>query len=244
MEPAYSNLDTIVSELSFKAVLVSSILLVILSIVSIKLKNAHSGIKKLLFICFVLITVGTTLFLAFSTIYLNVVSISGGPVHHHADYEIWRCGEEFELADPEGLSNKIGSSTVHEHNDKRMHIEGVIVEEKDASLGNFFRLVGGSLENNRLVIPSHHGDVVLENGYDCLDTDNTELQVFLYKVEGDAFVQTKLDNPRDYIISASQNVPPGDCIVIELDAVKDRTEKLCKSFKVAIDNGDLREFKN
>ena len=244
MEPAYSNLDVIITDLSVKAVLISAIILIILSVISIKLKNAGLGIKKLLFLSFVAITISCTLFLAGSTIYLNTVSISGGPVHHHADYEIWRCGEEVELKDPQGLSNKIGTPTLHEHNDKRIHLEGVIVKPLDASLDNFFRVVGGSFENDRLTFPGNSEEIVLESGDDCLDVENTQLQVFLYKVEGDFFAQTKLENPRDHIITADQNVPPGDCIIIELDAPKQKTEYLCRSFKVAVDTGDLKEFKN
>lgn len=244
MEPAYSNLDLVVADISLKTVLIAALLLILLSIISLKVKRASSTLKKLLFASFVIVTIGCTLLLGALTIYLNAVSESGGPVHYHADYEIWRCGEELELRDPEGTSNKIGTSTIHEHNDKRIHIEGVIVEKRDASLGNFFRLVGGSLEEDRLIIPGHHDNVTLENGYDCFDTQNTELQVFLYKVEGDNFAQTKLDSPQDYIITASQNVPPGDCIIIELDAPKERTDKLCLSFKVAKESGKITEFKN
>lgn len=244
MEIAYSNLDIIIADLSLKAVLVATLLLIVLSAASLKFKNADSHTKKLLFVSFISITVGCTLLLATLTIYMNMVSVSGGPVHHHADFEVWKCGNEVELLDPKGISNKIGTPTLHEHNDKRIHLEGVIVEPHDASLGNFFRVVGGNLDKDSLGFPGNSGGVSLNSGEDCGYSNDTKLQVFLYKVEGDFFAQTKLENPRDYIISPEQNVPNGDCIIIELDRVKERTDKLCRSFKAAVETGKLKEFKN
>ena len=58
-----------------------------------------------------------------STIYLNTNSDSGGPVHWHADIEFWACGNEIELRDPTGFSNKIGTGTLHEHDDHRIHLD-------------------------------------------------------------------------------------------------------------------------
>ena len=120
MEPAYSNLDLVVADISVKAVLIASILLVLLSTISLKVKSAGSNLKKILFLGFVVVTISCALLLASLTIYLNAQSVSKGPVHHHADFEIWRCGEEVELLDPKGFSNKIGTPTLHEHNDKRI----------------------------------------------------------------------------------------------------------------------------
>lgn len=243
MEPAYSDLSDLVAKYSLIAVVASTILLIILAFVSLAIKQKSATLKKVLFLGFVLITVLCTLFLAGATIYLNVVSISGGPIHHHADFAIYKCGEELDLEDPVGVSNKVGTSTVHEHNDKRIHIEGVIVSELDASLGNFFRSTGGNFENNKLTIPGHTGQAVLKNGDSCDNVQNAQLQVFLFKVEGDNFRQAKLNDAKNYIISAEQNVPPGDCIIIELDKLKDKTDKLCQSFDAAVQTGKLTELK-
>lgn len=242
MELSYSNLDSVVANVSLKAVFIAAILLLLLSIVSIKLKSAEPNLKKILFFGFVAVTVSCTLFLAGLTIYLNTVSVSRGPVHHHADYEVWRCGEELELEDPHGTSNKVGISTIHEHNDKRIHIEGVIVNPEDASLGNYFRVVGGSIDENMLSFADHHGHTILKSGDNCPDVTNAQLQVFLYKVEGENYRQSKLEDAASYIISAESNVPPGDCIIIELDTVKEKTDKLCRSFEVAKQTGELTEL--
>jgi len=46
----------------------------------------HKNLKKILFAAIVIPVVAATIFLAGSTIYLNSVSSSGGPVHWHADF--------------------------------------------------------------------------------------------------------------------------------------------------------------
>lgn len=98
--------------------------------------------------------VGTAM-LTYNTIYLNVVSESKGPVHWHADIEFWACGSEIELRNPTGfLSNKVGTSTYHEHNDKRIHLEGVVVNKKhDASLGKFMEVTGGYINEQGIGMP-------------------------------------------------------------------------------------------
>lgn len=242
MDPVYSNLDLVIADLSIKAVFISAVLLILLSIFSVKHKNAKESVKKILFFSFVTIAIGCTLFLAGATIYLNVVSVSKGPVHHHADFQIWKCGEELNLKDPQGLSSKVGTPTLHEHDDKRIHLEGVIVNELDASLGNFFRVLGGSIETDQMSFPGNDGVITMSSGDECGGSAETKLQVFLYKVEGDLFEQSKLANPRDYIISSDQNVPPGDCIIIELDSLKNRTDKLCTTFEAAVTTDKLKEI--
>lgn len=104
--------------------------------------------------------------------YLNVKSDTGGPVHWHADFEIWACGNEIALRDPRGfLSNKIGSPTLHEHNDKRIHLEGVPVTlPHDASLGKFMSTIGGELTQSSLTVPVND-DYLFEDAQDAQDGD-------------------------------------------------------------------------
>lgn len=150
------DLEQQISSLSLRVIAISSILLVILILISSRLANKkHKYLKKPLFAFIVfVITVGTgTLF--GSTIYLNVKSDSGGPVHWHADIEFWACGVQLELRNPSGfLSNKIGTSTLHEHNDQRIHLEGVVVDDSvDATVGKFMRVIGGSISSGSMTVP-------------------------------------------------------------------------------------------
>jgi len=243
MEPVYSDLGEQIAQVSRNLVLISFALLIVLSFISIKIKKPGPKIKRLLFASIAVVTIGVSLFLAGSTIYLNVVSSSKGPVHHHADFEIYKCGEEQDIKNPKGLSNKIGSPTLHEHNDKRIHIEGVIVNPQDASIANFIRVLDGKFQKNSISFPGNNGTIIMTSGDKCPGELDTKLQTFLYKVEGKNFTQTKLTDAPNYIISPHSNIPPGDCLIIELDKEKDETDKMCRSFTVAIETGDISETK-
>jgi hypothetical protein len=240
----YSNLEEVIAHNSFNAVIIATALLAILTTLSLGIKKQGPSLKKFLFWTISAVTMIATLFLAVSTVYLNVVSSSGGPVHWHTDIEIFNCGNEVNIKDPKGLSNKIGSPTLHEHNDKRIHLEGVVVEEQDASLGKFFHVIGGKISDSSLTVPTNEGNITLNSGSSCPDGQEAELQVFAFKVEGKNYTQEKLANPAEYVISPESGVPPGDCIIFELDKPKDRTDELCLSFEVAKQIGKLGEEVN
>ena len=148
------ELETQISNISFDAVQWGGIILVVLLILSTVLRDRMPKLKTPLFVLICFDIVAVTLLLIGSTIYLNVNSESGGPVHWHTDFEIRACGQEVEFRDPVGvLSNKIGISTLHEHNDKRIHLEGVVVEETDASLAKFFHVTDGYIDDTQLQVP-------------------------------------------------------------------------------------------
>lgn len=233
-------MDEIISSYALSAVLAGSVLLIILAVVCLKIKEISPNLKKVLFSSIIGVTVLTTAFLAISTIYLNVTSSSKGPVHWHADFEIWNCGKEVNLKDPTGWSNKIGTATLHEHNDKRIHQEGVVYNKEDASLGNFFKVIGGSITSKLLVVPTNQGKLNLVSGQEC-DGQKAELQTFVYTVSGKTYSQKKIAHPQSYVISPQSQVPPGDCIIIEFDVPKVKTDKLCRSYKVAKQIGKLGE---
>ena len=99
--------------------------------------------KAILFILIIIATLTVTSYLIYTTLYLNFTSATKGPVHWHADYEIWNCNEKLELMNPEGFSNKIGSNVFHEHNDNRIHVEGVVTKA--------WRIAGWSLHISLLL---------------------------------------------------------------------------------------------
>lgn len=229
----YSNLEEIIAHNSFNVVIVGTALMAILTTLSLGIKKPSQKLKQILFFSFSAVSVLVTLFLAGSTFYINTVSSSGGPVHWHADVEIWNCGEEVNLKDPKGFSNKIGTPTLHEHSDKRIHLEGVVVGKQDASLGKFFHVIGGNITRDSLTVPTNDGNLTLSSGGTCPDGSPAELQVFAFKVKDNNYTQSKLENPTEYVITGEGGVPPGDCIIFEYGPKKDRTENLCRSFKVA-----------
>ncbi len=215
--------------------------LVVLAIV--EQRKLHNR-KQLFFLAIALPVIFATIFAAGTTIYLNQISTTKGPVHWHADFEIWNCGEKVELVDPKGLSNRVGTPVFHEHNDNRIHVEGVVLHPEDAALKMFFNFVGGSLITEELRIPTNEGLVTRRKGELC-NGKPAKLQVFVYKVlnpqdEGNwEYKQEKVENFPDYVLSPYSQVPSGDCIIIEFDKEKERTDKICTTYKVAEQRGEL-----
>ncbi len=245
--PDSIQLAEMLKENSYNVVIVAAIGLIILVAYSIHAKPRKEKIKRLLFWSIAVLAVGSNLYLAGSTIYLNSVSPTGGPVHWHTDYEIWNCGEKLDLIDPTGIDNRVGTWEVHEHNDDRMHIEGTITQLKQASFHHFFETVGGEIDAGGMVYPtSKQGAYALPRTGMC-NGKRAELQVFLLQVDNpqDAkkwtYGQTKLPYPEglDKIMAPYSNVPPGDCLIIEFDTPKEKTEHSCASYRAAMNRGEL-----
>ena len=263
-----TDLEGDINSFSIKVILIASLTLIVLLVIAsliVKNKKYHS-LKAPLFVLIASTIVLPSLLLVGSTVYINTVSESGGPVHWHTDYEMWVCGEEIEHRDPYAfLSNKTGTATYHEHDDKRIHLEGVVVDlEYDASLRKFMDVTEGKITNTKLVVPTEDflfendidGDktsgnqdavrqfvrnndegvsvLTVENGQSCGDNVPAELQVFLirYNKADNTYAQTKLSDPGSYIMRDESIVPPGDCLIIEFDAFKERTEYLCEQYGV------------
>lgn len=239
-EAVVPTLEEIIRSNSLKVIFFASVIIIVAVILTILLKDRGEGIKRVLFSVIVVPTVLATLFIAGSTIYLNFQSISGGPVHWHAEYEIWECGKELDLTDPEGFTNKIGSATLHEHNDNWIHLEGVVTDESEATLGKYFKVIGGNLSEDGFRIPTNDGLVSRHNGDACSDGSPGTFQVFVYQIEGKVFTQKKLEEPNKYILSPEGNIPSGDCIIFEFDpVVKDKTDKLCNQYELQVLKGNL-----
>lgn len=263
---SFADLEASINSLSIRVVIGSAIALVVLTLVAIALKNKNEKAKLPLFVLMFVAIVGSTATLLISTVYLNVKSDSGGPVHWHTDFEIWACGNELELRNPSGfLSNKIGTATYHEHNDKRIHLEGVVVDkEYDASLEKFMEVVGGSITKDSITVPL--ADSIVEEVVDgdkvesidramidqyltndifgkkiftamsgnyCGD-EQAQVQAFVYTYnkDNDTYSQKKLEEPEKYVLRDESVVPPADCLIIEFDTPKDKTDKLCEQYGI------------
>ncbi len=175
---ATADLEQQISSLAIKTVAISAVLLIVFTLLAVIVNKAPETIQKYLklplFIGIAGVMAVSTLILAGSTVYLNVKSESGGPVHWHAGIEFWACGTEVNLRDPIGaLSNKVGSSTYHEHNDKYIHLEGVVVEKRiDASLDKFMNVTGGYITNSSIGIPLSKDQAAWPVTGDQLDGDS------------------------------------------------------------------------
>lgn len=166
-------------------------------------KKMNDAFKKIIYLLLVALVAVVTLYLVLTTLHLNMISMTKGPVHWHADFEILVCNNEIRLSEPKGLSNKQGVDLMHAHNDNRIHVEGVILDERQASLGAFFYAVGGSLASDGLKVPTDDGLIAMHDGDKCNEKP-AKLYVF---VNGNL-----VENPAAYEISHYEKVPPGDRI--------------------------------
>ena len=244
-------------------ILISSLIIGALLLFSLVKKEKPEGLKLFLFLGIVVPIVFTTIYLAAATVIKNQSSITKGPVHWHADYEIFVCGENqktsqnvkgvtkaraheeqsgelIDLKDPKGISNRIGTSDFHEHGDNRIHVEGVVTNLEDVSLQKFFEVVGGHMTTSLLRMPTNKGELIVQNGMTCPSGQNGILQVFVYKTKNNVVTQEKLTDFPNYVISPHSTVPPGDCLIIEFEPEKDKTEKICKFYEIAIEKGELK----
>ena len=165
--------------------------------------HASEKTKKLLFASIAVPVVIATIYLSASTVYLNIISVTDGPVHWHADYEVWACGESYELVDPRGFENRTGPTALHEHNDNRIHVEGLLLDLKQASVSEFFRAVGGDLTKEKLIIPTNDGLKEWKNGDLCNGIPG-EWHVFVNGIKDEEYPA--------HILAPFSTVPPGDKI--------------------------------
>lgn len=240
--------DTVLAETlknnSYNVVIIAAICLVVLVGYSIFAKPRKEKIKRILFWSIAFLAVGSNLYLAGATIYLNSVSPTGGPVHWHTDFEVWNCGQKLDLIDPTGIDNRVGTWEVHEHNDDRMHIEGTITQLNQASYHHFFETVGGNVAENGFTYPTNNGNVFIPRTGTC-EGRPAELQAFLLHVDNPLnaknwmYSQKKIAYPWDTTMQPYSNVPPGDCLIIEFDQMKNETTHSCASYRAAMNRGEL-----
>ena len=195
--------------------------------------------SKVLFYIIIIPVVFTSLFLIANTVYENVNSVTKGPVHWHADFEIWNCGQKINPIDPEGLSNKVGSPVLHEHGDLRIHVEGIVKDYEDINLREFFHELGGDLTENSLSVPTNDGLLNVRDG-DLCNGEEGKVNIFVYRTRDEVVSQEKITNLDEYIYSPYETVPPGDCIIVEFSQDKNSTDKLCNSYKLAFESGEVR----
>lgn len=205
------DLEQQITSLGIRTTLIASASLIVLTILAALLKDRVPKLKLPLFLAMALMMVGTTVVLFGSTIYLNMKAESGGPVHWHTDIEFWACGAELELRDPHGLlSNKIGTSTYHEHNDKRIHLEGVVVKKsEDASLEKFMRVTDGYISGSGIGIPlNDNSDEWFVSG-ESIDGDQQDTSKFPLAGEANEWIIDGKDGPVANLVNGKA-CPGGD----------------------------------
>ncbi len=193
----HTDLELQIAAQSKQIVLIAAIVLVVLIVASVTLRDRAPKLKPWLFGMLSATLLIPTLFMIISTVYVNAKSESGGPVHWHAEIEFWACGAELELRDPTGLlSNKIGTSTYHEHNDKHIHLEGVVLRRADdASLEKFMRVTGGYFNKTGLGVPLNNTESAWFASGEQLDGDRQYTENFSLATAAGNRVSYNQDGP-------------------------------------------------
>ncbi len=192
--------------------------------------------KAVIFWLMVIPILLSTFYISGMTIRENIISVTGGPVHWHADYEVWACGEKLDLIDPVFPRNKIGSPLFHEHNDNRIHVEGTVHELDKITLGAYFSVIKGELSQGVLTYPTINGVRSLKDGDQC-GGEKSKLNVY---VNGN-----RVEDYESYLFYPDAYVPPGDCIIVEFSSTESvTTDKICSSWTAkgwTYDNFDREE---
>ncbi|QKQ98718.1 hypothetical protein GKQ38_04295 [Candidatus Nanohaloarchaea archaeon] len=138
--------------------------------------------KNVLMNAFLVAILVPSLYTAGAFLHESQTSWSGGEIHYHADYEVIvnTSGNlhTLDLVDPTNycssattqstlmckLNDRTGITKYHEHNDNRIHLEGIFKEREDATLAAYFETFHGELSNTRMVYPTNNRTVeVTEN---------------------------------------------------------------------------------
>lgn len=239
-EYANLGLESSLMEQALEGIFIAGLIVIVLAILAIIFKERiGEQARWLLFLGIAIPVIAATAYSAGTTIYLNRVSETRGPVHWHADFEIWVCDQLVELQAPSGISNRLGSALLHEHGDLRIHAEGVLLRREEAALGKFFRTIGGMLTKTTLVVPTKKGLATITNDDFCPNGLQGKLQVFRWQLKNNVLVQDKLVDLARYVISPENQVPPGDCIIVEFGPERLKTDRLCASYRSAISKGVL-----
>ncbi len=254
---AVTDLSRNISDLSIAVVSAAVVLLMFLVVAAVITHQRWPKFKGPLFTLIVLVTVVTTFTLGGVTVAHNVNSPTAGPVRWGADYQLWACGNQLDLRDPRGLlGDRIGTPTLYEKNDGRIHYDGTADSlPDDASLGKFMQVVGGEISDSSLVVPLNddsgfigtpatpqnvEGYITTDrdgisarfvDGQNC-GTEKAEVQAFVYSYSEatKTYTQTKLSHPANYELSHNTASPPGDCVIVEFAPRKDKTDRLCPSY--------------
>jgi len=222
-------------------IIISSIIsgtAILISLILRKSPEEFRKYKRLLFIIIIIPVISTSLFMFWGTLYENSQSITKGPVHWHADFEVYICGEKIDPIDPKGLSNKLGNSIFHEHNDFRIHIEGPVMSYEEINLPSFFEVIGGELTEENIKIITNEGMKQAKNG-DLCNGQESVLNVFVYELNNGVVTQKKIEDINSYVYSPESLIPPGDCIIIEFGPEKKSTDKICKTYEIEIEKGEV-----
>jgi hypothetical protein len=154
-----------------------------------------------------------------------------------------------------GMSTHIGTTPYFYNGDSQtLHYEGLPKSaQPSANVSSFMEAMGGSLTNQSFSLPIDTQSVQnnslnsqfigtdqngkpfinVANGKSCKGSnDQAVVQVFVFTINpfNNTYKQEKSSNPEQLTIGQESNPDRAQCIVVEFDTPKAKTEHLCQSY--------------
>ena len=96
-----------------------------------------------------------------------------------------------------------------------------------------------------VISPIQNQTVIEVSDGELCNGEPAEVQIFAYVVSNpdarqkSGFLVEQLKVNGNYILSPYQDVPPGDCIIVEFDKRKNKTDKICETYRIAVEQGRM-----
>lgn len=226
--------------------------LLVVFLIAVPLHSRFHFTKKHFYSSIVLIVTGVSFLLALPFIQ-GWQQAGSGQKHIEAYLDIYVCDQKLPIGAASPLYNATGDTKHKVFSDGRAVFSGFVDDERDKTLGSFFRAMGGSLSNATLAIPYSSledlsstneriietftksnplGEEYLElrSGDACSTAIPSKLEVYVYRYDtslGRYTVMHIQDSTTNYIISDTPDKP--DCIIITFDEPSQTTTLTCSS---------------
>lgn len=115
---------------------------------------------------------------------------SKGQVHWHATLKVFVCGEEKLMPAPTG-EHHLGLPLLHTHEDRLIHIEGVVWNSEEIALGRYMEVIGQNFKDDEL-LDKKNGDL-------CNDQPG-KVKLFVNGKENSGLTQYVIKDGDEYIL--------------------------------------------
>lgn len=220
------------------------------------IRNQHEWLVRPMFITAISFAGGAAAVFALATGFLTLKAPGHQAASWQAGISFWSCGEQLTVQKPpKGMSTHIGTTPYfYDGNTQTLHYEGLPKSaQPDANVSSFLEAMGGSLTsrsfslpidtqsiqfntlNSQLISTDQNGKSAINvaNGKSCKDSnDQAAVQVFAFTINrfNNTYKQEKVTNPEQLVIGQESDPHLAQCIIIEFDTPKAKTEHLCQSY--------------
>ncbi len=149
-------------------------------------KKRNKKILTYLILIFLLAFVGYFIFILITG--EKAESYTKGSVHWHSRLKVFICGEEIKMPAPKG-EHHVGLPLLHTHEDRLIHIEGIVWKPGDITLGKYMEAIGKNFKDNELLEKG--------NGASC-NGKSGKVKLLVEGVENIELTNYVIKNDEDY----------------------------------------------